>query len=222
MLSQIFVNIPAREQESYPISIDLGIFGNWPNWLKKHIQSRQLVILTDKKLLNPYIRQFKQQLLDAKINFIVISINGGESSKNQVTKEAIEMKMFRARIDRDALLLVIGGGVIGDLGGFVAATYMRGIKYIQVPTTLLAMVDSSVGGKTAINNEYGKNLIGAFWQPQAVAIDIKFLNTLPKQQLINGLIEVIKIFITCEKSSYDFVTNNFNKILAYDNEALLF
>jgi 3-dehydroquinate synthase len=222
MLPQIFVTIPAQEKKTYPISIDFGIFNNWQQWLKGHLKSRKLVILTDKKLLTPYVKQFKEQLIAAKVDFIIISINGGESSKNQATKEMVEVKMLRSHIDRDALLLIIGGGVIGDLGGFIAATYMRGINYIQVPTTLLSMVDSSVGGKTAINTDYGKNLIGAFWQPQAVTIDTKFLSTLPKKHLINGLIEAIKIFITCEKTSYDFVVKNLNKILKNDNESLQF
>lgn len=106
--------------------------------------------------------------------------------------------MLQNRCTRDSVLIAVGGGVIGDMAGFIAATFMRGIKFVQVPTTLLAMVDSSIGGKTAIDVPLGKNLIGAFWQPQRIFVDLAFLETLPEREFINGMAEIIKVCICSE------------------------
>jgi 3-dehydroquinate synthase len=128
--------------------------------------------------------------------------------------------MLAQHCGRDTVILALGGGVVGDLAGFTAATYMRGIPYIQLPTTLLAMVDSSIGGKTGIDTPQGKNLIGAFWQPTAVVADLDCLKTLSPTQLINGLIEAIKMFLTSDKTGLDYVQHNLEKIVAGDIEAL--
>lgn len=122
----------------------------------------------------------------------------GESSKCRETKAAIEDWMLLNRCTRDTILLALGGGVIGDMIGYVAATFMRGISVVQIPTTLLSMVDSSIGGKTAIDTPYGKNFIGAFWQPKRIFIDMKFLETLPERQFINGMAEIIKVNFTLQ------------------------
>lgn len=117
----------------------------------------------------------------------------GEASKTRATKAEIEDFLLKEKCTRDTVILAIGGGVIGDMIGYVAATFMRGVRFVQIPTTLLAMVDSSIGGKTAVDTPHGKNLIGAFWQPKYVLMDLVFLETLPEREFINGLGEVIKV-----------------------------
>lgn len=125
----------------------------------------------------------------------------GEKYKNQATVTKLQHQMLKKKFGRDSLVVAQGGGVTGDLAGFVAATYMRGIPYIHVPTTLLAMVDSSIGGKVGVNTPYGKNTVGAFWQPRGVYMDIDFLAHLPKKEFVNGLFEAIKTFFTSDAKS---------------------
>jgi pentafunctional AROM polypeptide len=124
---------------------------------------------------------------------LTYSVSPGESSKTRDTKALLEDWMLYNECTRDTVLIAMGGGVIGDMIGFVAATFMRGVRYVQLPTTLLAMVDSSVGGKTAVDTPLGKNLVGAFYQPERVYIDLAFLETLPEREFINGMAEVIKV-----------------------------
>lgn len=131
--------------------------------------------------------------LDVKPRLLTYFIAPGESSKSRQTKAEIEDWMLEQGCTRDTVILAIGGGVIGDMIGYVAATFMRGVRFVQVPTTLLSMVDSSIGGKTAIDTPLGKNLIGAFWQPERIFIDLTFLETLPEREFINGMAEVIKV-----------------------------
>ena len=121
------------------------------------------------------------------------SVSPGESSKTRDTKALLEDFMLQNECTRDTVIIAMGGGVIGDMIGFVAATFMRGVRFVQLPTTLLAMVDSSIGGKTAVDTPLGKNLIGAFWQPTRVYIDLAFLESLPEREFINGMAEVIKV-----------------------------
>jgi pentafunctional AROM polypeptide len=121
-------------------------------------------------------------------------VSPGESSKTRDTKALLEDFMLRNECTRDTVIIAMGGGVIGDMIGFVAATFMRGVRFVQLPTTLLAMVDSSIGGKTAVDTPLGKNLVGAFWQPERVYIDLAFLETLPAREFINGMAEVIKVW----------------------------
>lgn len=128
--------------------------------------------------------------------------------------------MFEKKVNKDSLVIALGGGVIGDLSGFIASTYMRGIKYIQIPTSLLAMVDSSVGGKTGINTEFGKNLIGSYYQPLFVFINVNNLYTLSKKHIINGLIEAIKIFILFDKEYFEYTFNNLKDILNLDYKVI--
>jgi pentafunctional AROM polypeptide len=129
----------------------------------------------------------------ASFRLLSYSVSPGESSKTRDTKALLEDFLLRNECTRDTLLIAMGGGVIGDMIGFVAATFMRGVRYVQLPTTLLAMVDSSIGGKTAVDTPLGKNLVGAFWQPERIFIDLAFLETLPEREFINGMAEVIKV-----------------------------
>ena len=130
------------------------------------------------------------------------------------------MSFSAHKLDRSSALIALGGGVIGDITGFAASTYMRGISYIQIPTTLLAQVDSSVGGKTGVNHKLGKNMIGTFWQPRLVWIDVETLKTLPKRELLAGLAEVIKYGVIQDKELFDFLEVNRDKILNLDKDAL--
>jgi 3-dehydroquinate synthase len=176
----------------------------------------QHIIITDHTTKKLFGSKVQKQYRNAKI----ISVEPGEKSKSREQKAKIEDKMISLGCNRQTKIIALGGGVIGDLAGFTAATYMRGIPYIQIPTTLLAMVDSSVGGKTAIDTKHGKNLIGAFHQPEKTIIDISYLKTLPKRHMINGLVEAIKMFITSDKRSFRFVQKNLDKILEKDPKTL--
>jgi len=138
----------------------------------------------------------------------VITVPDGEKYKNFETLNYILDECFKLRLDRKSVLIALGGGVIGDMTGFAASIYQRGIDFIQVPTTLLAQVDASVGGKTGINNEYGKNLVGAFWQPRAVYCETAFLKTLPKREFSAGVAEIIKMAVTFDKDFFEWLEEN--------------
>ncbi len=180
---------------------------------------KKIVVVTD----DTVNRLHKDKIVNSigKLNPFFTSIPAGESSKSRKRKEEIEDMLLENNFGRDSVIVAFGGGVIGDLAGFVAATFNRGIPLIQVPTTLLAMVDSSIGGKTSVNTQHGKNLIGAFHHPEAVFLDLSFLDTLPDDEFKNGLAEIIKAAISLDNNLFDFLENNCKKILSRDKEALL-
>ena len=157
---------------------------------------------------NPTVAKFHLQkaldAIDAK-DVEVIEVPDGEEYKNIDTILSILDRLFKAKFDRKSTLVALGGGVIGDMTGFVASIYQRGINFIQMPTTLLAQVDASVGGKTGVNNRYGKNLIGSFYQPKAVYIDPSFLDTLPKREFSAGVAEAIKMAVMFDKEFFEFL-----------------
>ncbi len=218
MLNPITVQLPRKKAYSYPIYIGTELLSKMQTHLPKH--NSTLVIITDDTVKELYAIALQQFLNKAGHKTLLLSFSAGESSKNGQTKNVLEEAMLAQACDRNSLILAVGGGVVGDLAGFIAATYMRGIDYIQVPTTLLAMLDSSVGGKTSIDTAQGKNLIGAFWQPKAVIADILCLKTLSQEHLVNGLIEAFKMFLTSDAKSLKFLDQNLDRILARD-EALL-
>jgi pentafunctional AROM polypeptide len=166
--------------------------------LLSNLPSSTYVLITDTNLASLYVPSFKESFQDAlrhtnaAARLLTYEIPPGESSKSRDTKADIEDWMLSEQCTRDTVIIALGGGVIGDMIGYVAATFMRGVRFVQVPTTLLAMVDSSIGGKTAIDTPLGKNLVGAFWQPKRIYIDLRFLETLPVREFINGMAEVIK------------------------------
>lgn len=213
-MTQITIKIPAQLNYGYQIKIAPNLLDNPSTWLPVDWQKKQLVIITDDNVQDLYGKTIVRHL--QPINPILLSFRAGETSKNQQTKTYLEEQMLQHHCNRNTLILALGGGVVGDMAGFTAATYMRGVPYIQIPTTLLAMVDSSVGGKTGINTSQGKNLIGAFWQPTAVIIDTQCLNTLSQIQITNGLIEALKMFMTHDKDSFYFAYQNIDQILAKD------
>lgn len=180
-------------------------FGIWRRHVAKDLlqtlSSSTYILISDTNIAPLYVPEFEKAFEEAaaekspKPRLLTYKIAPGESSKGRETKAEIEDWMLSCQppCGRDTVLIALGGGVIGDLSGFVAATYMRGIRFVQVPTTLLAMVDSSIGGKTAIDTPNGKNLIGSIWQPEKIYLDMEFLNTLPQREFTNGMAEVIKV-----------------------------
>jgi len=165
----------------------------------------QVVIVT-----NPTVSALHLETLLSKItanNVHVVTIPDGEQFKTLKTVEDILNECFEQKLDRKSLLIAFGGGVIGDMTGFTASLYQRGIDFIQIPTTLLSQVDASVGGKTGVNNPYGKNLIGAFYQPKAVYIDTAFLSTLPAREFAAGIAEVIKMAVMFDKDFFHYLEN---------------
>ncbi len=164
---------------------------------------RKVAIVT-----NTTVSALHLEHLKSKINadeLYVVTIEDGEEFKTLATVERILNELFEAKLDRKSLLIALGGGVIGDMTGFTASLYQRGIGFVQVPTTLLSQVDASVGGKTGVNNAYGKNLIGAFYQPEAVYIDTDFLKTLPKREFSAGIAEIIKMAVMFDRAYFDFL-----------------
>lgn len=193
----ININLKRIIDDSYPIEIGplpLIEFGG------------KVAILTNPKVAGLHLQTLLAQL-DAK-EVYVITIPDGEHYKNLETIEFILDRMFDHRLNRKSLLIAFGGGVIGDMGGFAASLYNRGIDFIQIPTTLLSQVDASVGGKTGVNNRYGKNLIGAFHQPRAVYIDPAFLKTLPSREFGAGVAEIVKMAVTFNAPFFEWLEQN--------------
>lgn len=205
---------------SYPILLAGGLLNALPAWIKHHHDAHRLVIITDEMVAKYYACALLAALQQLALDVELIAFPAGEKAKNYQTKEYIEGKMLSLGFGRDTLILALGGGVVGDMAGFVAATYMRGIPYLQIPTTLLAMVDSSIGGKTGIDTVHGKNLIGAFWQPQAVLIDTHCLQTLSAHQVTNGLIEAIKLFMISDATYFQTLQNDLDEIMLVNNDKI--
>ena len=205
--------------DSYEILIGENILSNVANFITASNFTNKVLIVTDTNV-EKFIDKLTAPLADKKINFDVVTIPAGESSKNLRVAEKIYTRAIELGLDRKSPIIPFGGGVVGDLTGFVAATYMRGVPFIQVPTTLLAQVDSSVGGKTAVNHELGKNLIGAFYQPKAVFIDVDTLQTLPEREIKSGLGEVVKYGIISDAEFFKYLEDNAEKILNRDVDTL--
>ncbi|KPK76652.1 MAG: hypothetical protein AMJ79_05935 [Phycisphaerae bacterium SM23_30] len=185
----VFVDLAQR---SYPIYVGSGTFRRLGKYFLRHFGQRRAVIVTDDNIKAIFGSRMLSDLKSADLEARLVSIPPGESSKRLEMAELLYDKMFDFSLERSDVILALGGGVIGDLAGFVAATFKRGVNFVQVPTTLLAMVDSSVGGKTAINHPRGKNMIGAFYQPKFVYADTETLKTLPRREMGCGLAETVK------------------------------
>jgi len=179
-------------------------------------------IVTNEVVAPLYLSRVRGALEAAGARVTEVVVPDGEQAKSWQTLNAVFDRLLQARLGRDAVIVALGGGVVGDLAGFAAATYQRGIDFIQVPTTLLAQVDSSVGGKTAINHPLGKNMIGAFHQPRAVISDVETLDTLPDRELRAGLAEVIKHGVALDAPFVDWLEQNMDKLLARDRGALAY
>ena len=195
-------------------------YGLWPDFVGADIvqglKSSTYILITDTNLSNLYVPKFKAWF-ESNVTgsrLLTYTIPPGEASKSRETKAEIEDWMLSQQCTRDTVIIALGGGVIGDMIGYVAATFMRGVRFVQVPTTLLAMVDSSIGGKTAIDTPMGKNLVGAFWQPKRIYIDLAFVETLPVREFINGMAEVIKTAAIWNEDEFTALEQNAAEILA--------
>lgn len=207
-------------EHSYDISVGYGLRANLSDVLAPWNKGQQWVVLTQDAIFDlyaPVIEQLKSE--GYRIDTIVVP--GDESAKNIRHAEEVWTQMVELGCDRSSILLALGGGVVGDLGGFVAATYMRGIPFIQLPTTLLAMVDSAIGGKTAVNLAAGKNLVGAIYQPKAVLVDPGFLQTLPRRNVISSLAEAIKYGFIRDSSIFDTIETRFDDLVSLNDQHLL-
>lgn len=180
------------KDNSYNIYIERNILSRVGEYLKENYSSKKIAIITDSNLEKLYGELLKKIIEEKGFNTKIISVKPGEESKSIDTLKEVYNEFSRFKLGREDLIITFGGGVVGDLGGFAASTYLRGVPYIQVPTSLLAQVDSSIGGKVAVDLPWGKNLVGSFYHPKAVFIDPEMLKTLDKKFLSDGLAEVIK------------------------------
>ena len=206
-------------EKSYPIYIGSGLLQQ-KALLTKHIKSKQVLIVTNTTVSPLYLDSVVKQLDGFQLE--VIELPDGEQYKNLEHITKVFDKLLENKFSRNATLIALGGGVIGDMGGFAAACYQRGIPFIQIPTTVLAQVDSSVGGKTGVNHPLGKNMIGAFYQPQCVVADMDVLDTLDDRQLIAGIAEVIKYGLIRDLEFFEWLEKNITLLLARDKQALAY
>ena len=212
-MQKIQVNLPER---NYDIIIGGGLLGNIGSNIVSLKAGRTCVIITDDKVGSLYAQQVNRSLADAGFVVNIITLRQGEENKNLSNVEYCYHQMLSLGLDRKSFVVALGGGLIGDLAGFVAATYMRGIRFFQVPTTLLAAVDASIGGKTGVNLREGKNLIGAFHQPEAVFIDVETFKTLHNREILSGLAEILKHGLIFDEMLYSYLVNNIMGILKLD------
>jgi len=211
----------ALGDRAYPIHIGSGLL-NQPALILPHLKIPQAAIVTNTTVGPLYLERVQNALVAAGIKTVPIVLPDGEAYKNSESLNHIYDVLLQNRMERKGTLIALGGGVIGDLTGFAAATYLRGVPFIQIPTTLLAQVDSSVGGKTGINHPLGKNMIGAFYQPQLVLADTDTLNTLPDRELSAGLAEVIKYGLIGDLPFFEWLVANMELLLARDPQALTY
>jgi len=207
-------------ERSYNIAIGNNILDNIGDALKSLDLSPKIAVVSNPTILELYGERVSNSIKEAGFDLLTVTVPDGEEYKDLLQLQHIYDELLGHKLDRASALIALGGGVIGDMTGFAASTYMRGIAYIQVPTTLLAQVDSSVGGKTGVNHKLGKNMIGTFWQPRLVWVDTETLGTLPERELLAGLAEVIKYGIIYDEKLFDFLADNKDKIIALDGEAV--
>ena len=205
---------------SYPIYVGAGIMERAGEFLKQAGLGGKVAVVTNPTVAQLYLDPIHEALSKADFQVTPVLLPDGEEHKNLKSLATIYDHLISERFERKSCVLALGGGVIGDLAGFAAATYLRGVPYVQVPTTLLAHVDSSVGGKTGVNHENGKNLIGAFYQPKLVLIDVAVLKTLPRRELVAGLAEVIKYGIIHDPDLFHLLEQKVGKLIDLDRELL--
>ena len=205
---------------SYEILIGQGLLEKVGEWVLEIARPSRLVIITHPSIHELFGEKLSKGFSKANLPLHVIEVPEGEKSKSLEQAQKIYDKLLEWKCDRQTVLVALGGGVIGDLTGFIAATYMRGVPFVQVPTTLLAQVDSSVGGKTAVNHPLGKNMIGVFYQPKLVVVDLETLKSLPEKEYKAGLAEVIKYGVIEDARLFEFLERQYKNILSHDVKAL--
>ena len=200
---------------SYPIHIGQNLLSQ-ADLILPHLKRKQVAIVSNTTVAPLYMEKLAEPLRAAGVKVIEVILPDGEAYKNGETLNLIYDALLQNRCERSTTLIALGGGVIGDMTGYAAATYLRGVPFIQIPTTLLSQVDSSVGGKTGINHPLGKNMIGAFYQPQLVLADTETLKTLPARELSAGVAEVIKYGLIRDVKFFDWLETNMTKLMALD------
>ena len=199
----------------YPIIIGSGLLGQTATLLKKNfIDFENCLLIVDKKVPKKSIKKILKSLSKSKKKIFLFSFIANEKNKNQNTINKILKLLLIKNFHRKDCIISIGGGITGDIAGFAASLFKRGINFVNIPTTLLSQVDSSIGGKTGINTEYGKNLIGSFYQPKIVLTDIEFLKTLPKREIFCGYGEILKHSLISSKKFFSYLDTNASKILS--------
>lgn len=207
-------------ERSYEIEIACGRLGKLGQSLQDFIKSRSAVVVTDSNVGPIYLDHVRQQLTGEALKVETLTIAAGESSKSVEVCDSLWQQLDDLGTDRNTVIVALGGGVVGDLAGFIAATYARGLDFIQIPTSLLAQVDSSVGGKVGINLPNSKNMVGAFWQPKHVIIDPEVLETLDEANYIAGMAEVVKYGLIMDVALFEFIGQNVEPILSRDHDLL--
>ncbi|MGB9792967.1 MAG: 3-dehydroquinate synthase [Thermacetogeniaceae bacterium] len=218
MAKELRVNLGER---SYSILIGSSQLPQLGEHLAPLSLAPRLFVVTNEVVGRLYGELVNRSLREAGFDIIYYELPDGEEHKSLESAGKLYTRAIEGGLERQGAVIALGGGVIGDLAGFVAATYMRGVPFVQVPTTLLAQVDSSVGGKVAVNHPLGKNMIGCFYQPRLVFADVSTLKTLPLREVSSGLAEVIKYGVIRDKNFFDFLEENLEKVLALDQEALI-
>lgn len=190
---------------AYAITIGSRLGAELARVLARAGAGRRIAVITDSTIKRIWGDDFLRTLSGAGLSAELFDFGPGEAHKNQETVTALQHALLQGHYGRDTLIVAFGGGVVGDVAGFVAATFLRGVPYVNVPTTMLAMVDSSVGGKVGIDTPYGKNTVGAFWPPCAVVMELNYLSNLPRTEFVGGLLEAVKTFLTSERSALSLV-----------------
>ena len=209
----------ALAKRSYPIHIGRGLLTD-ASLILPHLKRKHVAIVTNTTVAPLYLAQLSDTLQASGVQVIPIILPDGEAYKNSDTLNRIYDTLLQNRCERSTTLIALGGGVIGDLTGYAAATFLRGVPFIQIPTTLLSQVDSSVGGKTGINHPLGKNMIGAFYQPQVVLADIDTLQTLPPREFSAGVAEVIKYGLIRDAQFFDWLERHMAQLMQLDEAVL--
>jgi len=226
----VSVKLDQDGQRDYPIYIGSELVKERGDLLRKHIKGETVLIVTNETVAPLYLEKVKESLLlssssssSKSLRIESVVLPDGEEHKNLDVLDLIFEKALDARLDRKTTFIALGGGVIGDMTGFAASAYQRGVNFIQIPTTVMAMVDSSVGGKTGVNHKKGKNMIGAFYQPQCVFVDIDSLDSLPEREYNSGIAEVIKYGLIRDAKFFDWIEQNADKLQkkAIDRKSLV-
>lgn len=213
-MQTITVNLANR---SYPIYIDTNLLSHG-DLLQRHVSGQQVLIVTNSTIAPLYLAKIQAAFQDRQCDYILLT--DGEQYKSLETINKIFDVLLEKKHHRQTTLIALGGGVVCDMTGFAAACYQRGVAYLQIPTTLLAQVDASIGGKTAVNHALGKNMVGAFHQPRAVIIDLATLSTLPKREFNAGIAEIIKVALIKDAKFFAWLENHMSDLTARDTKAL--
>jgi 3-dehydroquinate synthase len=219
MAAKIHLNLNQKEDRSYDVMIGMN-FAEIAEDIHRMIPRGKCFVICDENVAKYHSKKLTSLMTDSGMEVDTITIPAGEEHKTRQMKDHLEDRLLELHADRQSTIIALGGGVIGDLAGFVAATFQRGIPFIQIPTTLLAQVDASIGGKVAVDHPMGKNLIGAFYQPLRVYIDTSTLSTLPEKEFRNGMAEVIKYAAILDSRFFAYLENNHARITGQDKKVL--